>query len=130
MQPEFIDQALREIAPYIDGCADQIIDIRETVLNQGNPGTCVRCHFTMYGKAANAADDRLFPLRRWLERHIEVVARDEVGDEIERLPVVLGDDEDLQSYCEKMMAEFRDNRAYSHRRIGLSFRFREERLAA
>lgn len=114
----------------MDGCADQIIDIRETVRQKGNPGTCVRCYFTIYGKAAESAGDRLLPLRQWLERHIEVVARDDSDNELERLPVVLDHDEDLQSYCERLMAEFRDNRVYAHRRIGLSFRFREDRLAA
>jgi len=121
---EAIDTALRQVIPFLEGCADQLLDFRDSAVKAQNPGKCIRCYFTIYRKAAASAEARLLPLKRWLERHIEIVAKDEADNELESLPVVLRE-ERLEDYCERIMAEFRENRVYESARIGLAFRFRE-----
>lgn len=129
MTTESIDPALRVLAPIASRWADDILDLRDAALNAGNPGTCVRCYYTIYGKVADRWEDKLLPLRRWLENHVEIVAKDELDNELERLPVSLNG-RDLESYCEEMMAEFRENRVYQSDAIRLSFCFRSEQLSA
>jgi len=123
---ESIETALRLVSPYAADCADQILDLRDSVMRVENPGRCVRCYFSIYGKVAERAGDRLLPLRHWLENHIEVVARDESERELERLPVLLDEGEDLQAFCERMMREIQENRVYPSERIDLRFDFRDE----
>ncbi len=130
MEANAIDPVLRVVTPVAEGCADHILDLRSAVLRGENPGRCVRCYFSIYGKVADRQADRLLPLRRWLENHIEIVARDEDENELERLPIVLEDSETLQAFCERTMLEIRDNRVYRHQRIDLSFDYRRDRLAA
>jgi len=126
---ESIDPALRILAPVASRWADDLLDLRDAALTAGNPGTCVRCYYAIYGRIADRWEDKVLPLRRWLENHVEIVAKDELDNELERLPISLNG-RDLESYCEEMMMEFRENRAYPSDAIRLSFRFRDGIAAA
>ena len=121
--PHF-DSVLGMLATPFLRQADTLLDLRECALRRVRPGRCVACYFALSrDAAAEEAISRLFPLRRWLEGHIEVVAHDDGERTLEALPLLL-DGEDLETYCREVMAEFQQNRAYASPHITLSFRFR------
>ena len=105
--------------------ADTLLDLHECVETRTKPGRCVRCYFSLHENSAESAIARLCPLRNWLEDHIEIVAHDEESRLLETLPLRLEEASDLESYCHRVMEEFRDNRAYQTGRINIGFRYRE-----
>lgn len=122
-----LEPALRAISPFASNCADQILDLRDSALSAENPGRCVRCYFAIYHQVARDSADCMMPLRRWLERHIEIVARDESSErELERFPVRLDEGQDLRGFCERVMQEFHNDRAYPQSKVLLTFDFRED----
>jgi len=125
MDATSIDSAIAPLAKGDPGLADPILDLREAALKGDNPGLCIRCYFKIYARRANAGDvpARLDPLREFLERHLEVVARDEAERELERLPLVL-EDASLEEHCSRTMREFMENRAYATSQLELSFQFK------
>ncbi|HRQ89998.1 MAG TPA: hypothetical protein PLA50_14460 [Bacteroidia bacterium] len=124
-----IDPVLSKLAPFFSGSADDLIDIREAALKAENAGKCVRCYFSIYGRTRAAEADRLHPLKKWIEHHLEIVALDESGNELERIPFLLHGD-DLESFCREIMAEFHENRVYQQKEIRLKFGFRQADRAA
>lgn len=122
-----IDSVLAKLAPFFSGCADELIDLREAVLQSRNAGRCVHCYFALYGRARAAGAGRLYPLKRWIERHLEIVALDESGNELERVPFLLHA-EDLESLCRRIMDEFHLDRVYDES-VCLRFDFREAEAA-
>lgn len=110
--------------------ADTLLDLHECVQTKTKPGRCVRCYFALHENSAESAISRLCPLRTWLEDHIEIVAHDEEARLLETLPLRLEEASDLESYCHRVMEEFRDNRAYQTSRINIGFRYREPAGAA
>ena len=124
------DPVLATLAQPFRRQADMLLDLRECVATGTKPGRCVTCYFALHQTAAEAAMARLCPLRNWLENHIEIVARDEESRLLETLPLRLEAVEDLESYCHRVMAEFRENRTYDSAHIQLGFRYREAMRAA
>ncbi len=90
---------------------------------RSDPGECLQCYFKIFDVLEARDTGPLQRLRRWLETHLEVVARDQHARELERLPVSLHQD-DLESFCREMINEFRENRAYAGGIIELSLDFR------
>lgn len=109
--------------------ADAILDLREYALSKQNPGRCVSCYFKLFRAARSDTVQRLAALRKWLECNLIIVARDEQDRLLERIPVHL-DDEDLESFCQRMVQEFLHDRAYPGKRIELKFAFKHEPVAA
>ena len=66
----------------------------------------------------------MFPLRSWLESNIEVVAKDSQSRIIEKLPLQL-DATDLAAYCNRLMGDFREDRAYSLSLVTLEFQYKD-----
>lgn len=124
------DEAIAALSGVVEGCADSILDLRESALASQNPGTCVRCYFAIYHQAASRAGDSLLPLQKWLERHIEIVAIGDSHEELERLPVRLEEGEELVDFCQRMMEEFHADRVYDDRKIVLRFDFTSDLKAA
>tara|TARA_R100000027_G_scaffold67731_2_gene68266 strand:+ start:12701 stop:13084 length:384 start_codon:yes stop_codon:yes gene_type:complete len=127
MDKSEIDAALIPVARAAKHAADELLDFRSAALNRSDAGLCVRCYFKIFN--ATREEAALLRLRELLEKHLEVVAFDGDEQELERLPVFL-DAEELESYCVRIMTEFRENRAYRSSQIDLRFRFKEPLFAA
>jgi len=119
-----IDQLLAPVARHCHRAADEILDLREAVLRRSDPGDCLCCYFGIFDVAKAKDPTPLQQLRHWLEENLVVVARDGQAREIERLPVSLHQ-EDMESFCREVMAEFQTNRNYGGALIELSLRFNE-----
>jgi hypothetical protein len=119
-----MDAVIAGLCPLFSRYADEILDLRSCARQRVRPGLCVRCYFQLYARADSATQPVLFPLRSWLESNIEVVARDNEEKVLEQLPLSL-DTADLQSYCHRLMDEFRENRVYSAEVLSLEFRYKE-----
>lgn len=104
--------------------ADALLDLRECALRGAHPGRCVACYFRLLEAAPPRTFDRLCPLCRWLENHIEVVVCDGECRLLESFPLRLADAADLRDYCHAVMAEMRENRVYDSEHINLEFRYR------
>lgn len=109
--------------------ADALLDLRQYAINKEHPGKCVSCYFKLYEQANNHSLNRLSILRKWLETNLEIVAKDEQDRFLERIPVCLEDEENLESFCARLMQEIIHNRAYECEKIALYFRFRDEAAA-
>ncbi|MEM7697866.1 MAG: hypothetical protein AAF236_05620 [Verrucomicrobiota bacterium] len=125
-----IDRAIEALTEIPEGVADALLDLRDCARHSENPGQCVRCYFAIYHRIAARDSDRLLPLRRWVERHIEVVALAEPDLELERLPLRLDHGDSLDLFCERMMRDFHNDRAYEGESIVLRFDFKREFQAA
>jgi hypothetical protein len=115
---------ISELCPLFSRYADEILDLRNCARRRVRPGLCVRCYFQLYARADSDSQRVLFPLRTWLESNIEVVAKDKKEEVLEQLPLTL-DSADLQSYCNQVIDEFRENRVYSTDVLSLEFRYKE-----
>ena len=124
MTSDQVDAVISGLCPLFSRYADEILDLRSSARQRVRPGLCVRCYFQLYAKANAVSETVLSPLRNWLESNIEVVARDKKEQVIEKLPLTL-DSADLQSYCPRLMDEFRENRAYSTEALSLEFCYKE-----
>jgi len=125
-----IDSILGPVAEAFSAEADTLLDLRKAALQQRDAGLCLRCYFAIRqrGGTAPAPPRKRRPLeglREWVEHNIEIVARDHSLSELERLPVRI-DTDDLESFCEGVMREFQENRAYDGDWIELSVAFKED----
>lgn len=118
-----IDEILRPLASNLARQADAILDLRELLVRQGHPGKCVRCFFQLFEAAGSELQPRLAPLQAFLEKHMEIAVRNE-GVELESLPLILGKDEDLESFCLRSIQHVRMDRAYQNGRLELAFRYK------
>jgi hypothetical protein len=119
-----IDDLLAPVARDFRHAADEILDLRTAVLKRSDPGDCLDCYFKIFNVAKARNPEPLRQLRCWLEENLEVVAKDGEARELERLPISLHH-EDMQSFCQEVMVEFRENRNYLEPTIELSLRFSE-----
>jgi hypothetical protein len=119
-----VDAVISGLCPLFSRYGDEILDLRSCTQQRVRPGLCVSCYFQLYAKADSASQTALFPLRAWLESNIEVVAKDKKEKVLEQLPLTL-DSLDLQSYCNQLMDEFRENRVYSTDVLSLEFRYKK-----
>jgi hypothetical protein len=120
-----IDAALVPITRELQHWADEILDLREAAVRRLDPGRCISCYFKLLAGSRPGDKPVTTPLRLWLEQHLEVVARDSGQRELERLPVHL-ETEDIEAYCQQVMADFRYDRDYAHLpTIELAFQFKE-----
>ena len=100
-----------------------LLDLRMLLMERGHPGSCVKCFFHLFGVAGREGLPLLAPLRRWLEEELEIVVSEE-DRELEALPVEVRNDDTLERFCHRAISRIRDDRAYSARKIALSFRYR------
>ena len=120
---EEIDRILRPLAPVLAKEADAILDLRELLVRQGHPGKCVRCFFRLFEAVGSEMQPQLAPLLAWLESKVEISVRSEEV-ELETLPFVLADNEDLESFCLRSIESIRMDRNYSGSRLQLAFRYK------
>jgi hypothetical protein len=119
-----MDAVISGLCPLFSRYADEILDLRTCARQRVRPGLCVSCYFQLFARADSASQTVLFPLRTWLESNIEVVAKDNHEKVLEQLPLSL-DSADLQTYCNQLMDEFRENRVYSTEFLSLEFRYKK-----
>ena len=120
---EEIDRILRPLAQVLAKEADAILDLRELLVRQGHPGKCVRCFFRLFEAVGSEMQPQLAPLLAWLESKVEISVRSEEV-ELETLPFVLADNEDLESFCLRSIESIRMDRNYSGSRLQLAFRYK------
>lgn len=120
---EEIDRLLSPLAPVLAKEADAILDLRELLVHQGHPGKCVRCFFRLFEAVGSQMQPQLAPLLAWLQSKVEISVGSE-GRELETLPFVLADDEDLESFCLRSIESIRMDRNHSGSRLLLSFRYK------
>lgn len=126
------DQILIPIAAEQSHRANEILELREAALRHHDPGRCISCYFKLLAGSRSGSKQTTTPLRRWLEQHLVVVARNSASplQELERLPVQLKTD-DIEGYCQQVMDAFRYDRSYQDiPSIELTFRFKEGASAA
>jgi hypothetical protein len=117
-----VNELLNEARPLTPEGADLILDLRELLLNDGHPGSCVQCFFSLLGSLDQPGC--LTPLRLWFESHLEIAVRID-GDIRERFPVRFGKTKNLRDYCQKTVDLMRTDRAYTETEIHLSFQYSE-----
>lgn len=128
MNTEQFDSILGPVASEFSHEADTILDLRTAALREKDAGLCLRCFFKIRAQSTRSgapvrARTRLDPLREWMERNIEIVARGDDWTELERVPLVV-EGEDLETFCHGVMREFQENRAYTEERIEISVAFK------
>ena len=119
-----VEAVIARLCPLFSRQADELLDIRDSLRQRIRPGLCVSCYFKLSGGSDAASQTSLLPLRAFLESNIEVVARDGASIVLEHLPLKL-DLPDLESYCNRTIDEFRENRVYSTDLLTLEFRYKE-----
>ena len=122
------------VAERFSDAADDILDLRPAVLSRPDAGQWMQCFFRIYGtsitRRQHAADlAPLIPLKRWIEENIDIVARESSHNELERLPVMI-DDEDLEGFCYRVMREFQQDRSYTSESIELSLDFKNDQTSS
>lgn len=116
---------LPSLTPVTPESADVILDLRETLLAKGHPGTCVQCFFSLLQNSNSPGS--LTPLRNWLESNLEVTVAIE-NNVRETLPVALETSETLSDYCHRVIETIRTDRIYTNDSIRLGFRYRKGAL--
>ncbi len=113
---------LRPLAPVLSREADALLDLREALVHQGHPGTCVRCFFQLFEAAEGDFEKQFEPLRNWLEANVEISisAKAEV---LETFPLVL-EHRDLASFCQQSITTVRMDRGYPHPELRLQFQYK------
>lgn len=120
-----LNSLLLNVIPKTSAGADLVLDLRDLLMTRGHPGKCVRCFFGLLGQLDRPG--ALLPLRHWLEQNIEVEVRAD-GEIAETFPVNLEASDDIHGYCERTIRSMCEDRAYSARRLDLSFRYRATEL--
>jgi hypothetical protein len=118
------EAVIKKLCPLFARQADALLELRESALKRIRPGLCVDCYFRLQETADPGGQYALFPLRSWLESNIEVVAKDSQSRVIEKLPLKL-DATDLAAYCNRLIGDFREDRAYSLSLVTLEFQYKE-----
>lgn len=128
---ESFQPVLAELAEPLAKQADTLLDLREAVLGRRAPGKCVTCYFKLLAiRSARGGSPRLTPLRRWIERHIEVVAQDDKARELERAPLAIGEGENLESFARRLMNQYFEDRGHLGGKVHLNFAYRRDLTAA
>ncbi len=126
METQQVDQLLAQAVPLTPEGVDLILDLRQVLLEKGHPGDCVKCFFALLG---NLQQPRVLnPLRVWLESNLEVSVRIN-GKLRETLPVDLDNYRNLSDYCQTIVNLIRQDRAYSEKKIELSFDYQQSRAS-
>jgi len=120
-----LQDALSDIHPMTSEGADALLDLRDLLMSDGHPGTCVKCFFTLLGDLGKTG--ALRPLKRLLEERFEVEVSAECG-ELETMTLNLDAGSDLESFCMHAMEIVRYDRAYRERQIML--RLRRKKIAS
>lgn len=124
-----IDPVIAPIAATIAQCANDLLDLREAANARQHPGKCVSCYYKVMGIAErNRSKAGVGPLKHWLEKNLEIIAEDESSQVLERFPVKLTDD-DLESFCKRVMDLVHFDRGYAAKHICLRFEFRDVQAA-
>ena len=126
--PMHFSSILNALARSHAGAADALLDLYEAVGQRAHPGRCVACYFKIMQRARNA-DPAIEALRHWLEAELEIVAESPEVGPLERLPVQLEGD-DLESFCQHTIQAIREDRAYEHPQIELTFAYKAQPQAA
>ena len=120
MSPLEFQKLLSKAVPLTPEGADLVLDLRQTLLEKGHPGTCVQCFFSLLGSLQRPG--ALNPLKHWLESHLVVAVRID-GKIREHFPVRIGNTRSLEDYCQKTAQIIRTDRAYKEEQIFLSFQY-------
>ena len=120
LNPEAV---IGQLCPLFARQADELIDLHEHARRRVRPGRCVQCYFRLQGAANSQSKSALVPLRSWLEANIEVVAKGYQNQVLETVPLHL-EAADLEGYCQEVMAQFREDRAYRLPQLTLEFRYK------
>lgn len=129
MPTKQIDDLIRPVAKQVPFCADAILDLRTALVSRQHPGKCVDCFFKILAPANQIEKtNSIAPLKNWLEENLEIVVKDDSTSELERLSVILLED-DLETFCQKVMAQIHYDRNYASRRISLHFVYKESKAA-
>jgi hypothetical protein len=124
-----IDQIITPISIALKGCANELLDIRDAATSLRQPGTCVACYYKVMGRARRSHRlDSLAALKQWIEAHVEVIAEAEANQVLERFPVALDNECDLESYCTTMMDKVQNDRNFEADIVHLRFEFIEKAL--
>jgi hypothetical protein len=118
-----IDSVLAPLAPAFRQRADVLLDLRENVHQGKNPGGCIASYFELRKGIRGVENPGLGSLRTWLEDHLEIVAKDAAGQQLETLPLSLRENS-LENYCASIIRDFQEDRVYKTPSIGISFRYR------
>ena len=130
MTEQFENDILGPLSRSFYRQADELLDLREAALSKQHPGRCVSCYFKLFSSAEGPAVTKLEALRRWLESNLIIEARDNQDQVLEKMPVCLDEEEDLEGYCTRLSMEVLNNRVYPTERVELRFNFKENSLAA
>ena len=115
-----VNELLSNANPQTSEGADLLLDLRELLLNDGHPGSCVQCFFSLLGNLDRPGS--LAPLSLWFESHLHVAVRID-GEVVEHFPVRFGKCRSLRGYCKKTIETVRTDRAYPAEQIHLSFEY-------
>lgn len=122
MKTDSLHAVLSAVVPSTSEGADALLDLREQLMSEGHPGTCVKCFFALLGDLGKPG--ALKPLRHWLEERLEVEVTAD-GRELETLPLRLEAGENLESFCRSAIATVRHDRTYRDRRISMRLRYKQ-----
>lgn len=115
-----VNQLLNQARPRTSEAADLLLDLRDLLLNDGHPGSCVQCFFSLLGNLDHPGS--LKPLRVWFEDHLEIAVRID-GEVQERFPVRFGKSRNLRQFCADTAQVIRNDRSYRAENIHLSFQY-------
>lgn len=114
-----LHEALASVHPLTPEGADALLDLRESLLSDGHPGTCIKCFFKLLGDLQKPG--ALQPLRHLLEERFELeVSAD--SNPLDILPLHLDDGYDLESFCMRAIETVRFDRAFPDRKLTLRLR--------
>jgi hypothetical protein len=126
---EQIEDLINPVAKQMPFCADTILDLRTALINGQHPGKCVACFFKILAPACRIEKvNAVAPLKDWLEKNLEIVVKDDSTLELERLSVNLLED-DLETFCQKVMMQIHYDRNYANRQLSLHFAYKESKAA-
>ncbi|MGE9268844.1 MAG: hypothetical protein ACQKBY_12180 [Verrucomicrobiales bacterium] len=119
-----IDEMFRPLVGEASVEADLILDLRELLLSNGHPGTCVRCFFDLFQVVDQKRKPLLGPLRNYLQERLEIVVQ--AGERVlEALPMEARPGDDLERFCRRAIRTVQWDRSYAEQELTLRFRYRE-----
>lgn len=119
-----IEQALSPVTRILKHRANELLDLREAALARKDPGKCLYCYFQLRKSRISQIDEMMTPLKKWLETHLEIVAKGPESDELARIAVNLNWN-DIDHYCENLVEDFRKNHRSQYRsQVELIFQFK------
>jgi hypothetical protein len=122
-----LDAILSSLArPEMVSLSDRLLDMRDAAFTPLAAGCCVKIYFELLAAAPeNGALDRsLADLRGWLERHLSIEVLDDVQIQpLERLPLRLQGENDLETLCRTAMNDYLNDRCHPAPAIRMQFSF-------